>query len=61
MVTLKMSDEDSKLLVNSLIRFINDYRPFRYGGQHKPNLPINEEEWLRLKDLVNKLPYEIKL
>jgi len=61
MTTLKMSDEDGKLLVNSLIRFINDYRPFRYGGQLNYNPVITDEEWLRLKELVNKLPYEIKL
>jgi hypothetical protein len=61
MVTLKMSDEDGKLLVNALQRFTSDYRPLRYGGQHKPNTPINEEEWLKLTELVNKLPYEIKL
>ena len=61
MVTLKMSDEDGKLLVNVLNKFTNDYRPLRYGGQHKPNSPINEEEWLRLNQLIQKLPYEIKL
>ena len=61
MVTLKMSDEDGKLLLNSLIRFTNDYRPLIYGGQYKPNSPINEEEWLKLNELVQKLPYEIKL
>ena len=33
----------------------------RYGGQHITNPPINEEEWLKLNNLVQKLPYEIKL
>ena len=61
MTTLKMSDEDGKLLVNVLQKFTNDYRPLRYGGQLDYNPPINEEEWLRLTNLIQKLPYEIKL
>jgi hypothetical protein len=61
MTTLKMSDEDGKLLVNVLVKFTNDYRPLRYGGQHITNPPINEEEWLKLNNLIQKLPYEIKL
>jgi hypothetical protein len=61
MVTLKMSDEDGKLLVNVLNKFTNDYRPFTYGGKLDYNPPITEEEWMRLNQLVNKLPYEIKL
>ena len=61
MVTLKMSDEDGKLLVNVLVKFTNDYIPLRYGGQLDYNPPITEEEWLKLNELVNKLPYEIKL
>ena len=56
-----MNDKDGKLLVDVLVKFTNDYRPLIYGGQHKPNPPINEEEWLKLTELVNKLPYEIKL
>jgi hypothetical protein len=61
MVTLKMSDEDGKLLVNVLNKFTNDYRPLRYGGKLDYNPPITEEEWLKLNNLVQKLPYEIKL
>jgi len=61
MVTLKMSDEDGKLLVNVLVKFTNDYRPLRYGGSAILYPPITEEEWLKLNNLVQKLPYEIKL
>ena len=61
MVTLKMSDEDGKLLVNVLNKFTNDYRPFTKGGKLDYNPPITEEEWLKLNNLVQKLPYEIKL
>ena len=61
MINLQMNDKDGKLLVDVLVKFTNDYRPLRYGGQLDYNPPITEEEWLRLNNLVQKLPYEIKL
>jgi len=61
MVTLKMTSEDANLLANVLVKFTNDYRPIKYGGDFKNNQPINDEEWVKLTELVNKLPYKIKL
>ena len=61
MVTLKMSDEDCKLLVNVLVKFTSDYRPLRFGGSAILYPPITDDEWLNLTNLIQKLPYEIKL
>ena len=52
MINLQMNDKDGKLLVDVLVKFTNDYRPLRYGGQLDYNPPITEEEWLRLNNLV---------
>ena len=55
MVTLKMSDEDCKLLLKPLMSYCNKYRPFSEGGEFTYNPPIDEEEWLRLCELVDRL------
>jgi hypothetical protein len=59
MVTLKMSDEDSKLLLKPLMDYVSKNRPVSYGGSFQNNPPINEEEWLRLTELVDRL-YHLK-
>jgi hypothetical protein len=60
MVTLKMSDEDSKLLLKPLMDYVGKHRPFRYGGQLDYNPPINEEEWLKLTELIDRLYHNKK-
>jgi hypothetical protein len=60
MITLKMSDEDSKLLLKPLMDYVGKYRPLRYGGQLDYNPPINEEEWLKLTQLIDRLYHNKK-
>jgi hypothetical protein len=55
MITLKMSNEDSKLLLDTIVDYTLHNTPMKYGGQFQNNPPINEEEWLRLRDLINIL------
>jgi hypothetical protein len=61
MTTLKMTSEDTQLLVNVLVKFTSDYRPMRYGGDFRNYSPITDDEWVRLTNLIQKLPVEIKL
>ena len=55
MVTLKMSDEDCKLLLKPLRTYCMKYRPISYGGDFTGKPPVDEEEWLRLCELVDIL------
>ena len=55
MVNLKMNEEDCKLLVKVLMKFTGDHRPIKYGGQFTNHPPVNEEEWVRLTELIDVL------
>jgi hypothetical protein len=55
MVTLKMSNEDSKLLLDTIVDYTLHHTPMKYGGNFKENPKLNEEQWLRLRDLINIL------
>lgn len=60
MVNLKMSDEDSKLLLKPLMEYTSKHRPMRYGGELDYNPPITEEEWVRLTELIDVLYHNKK-
>ena len=60
MVTLKMSNEDSKLLLKPLMDYVGKNKPMRYGGQFTNNPPITEEEWLKLTELIDRLYHNKK-
>jgi hypothetical protein len=52
MVTLKMTSEDSKLLLDTMVDYTSQHTPIRYGGNFRENPKLNEEQWLRLRDLI---------
>ena len=60
MVTLKMSDEDSKLLLKPLMDYVGKHRPMRWGGSFNNNPSITEEEWVRLTELIDRLYHNKK-
>ena len=60
MVTLKMSDEDSKLLLKPLMDYVGKNRPISYGGDFKDTPPITEEEWVRLTEFIDRLYHNKK-
>jgi hypothetical protein len=55
MITLKMTDEDGKLLLKPLMDYVGKNRPVSYGGSFIEKPLITEEEWLRLTELIDRL------
>ena len=56
MINLKMSKQDSELLVNALTKYTSDYRPLKYGGNYNAyQSGISDDEWIRLTELLNTL------
>ena len=60
MVTLKMSDTDSKLLLKPLMDYVSKHRPISYGGDFTENPAVTEEEWIRLTELIDLLYHNKK-
>ena len=60
MITLKMSNEDGKLLLKPLMDYVGKNRPVSYGGSFKDKPSINEEEWLKLTELIDRLYHNEK-
>jgi hypothetical protein len=40
--------------------YVGQNRPVSYGGSLKDNPPINEEEWLKLTELIDRLYHNEK-
>jgi hypothetical protein len=60
MVVLKMSDEDSKLLLKPLMDYVGKNRPVSYGGDFTENPSVTEQEWIRLTELIDRLYHNKK-